>query len=391
MVAADRRTWFEQAAFFCLLAVVAVIQFSIAGAEFLLALAMIGWVATLVAGRERFAAPAAFWPLVAYAAWTLVAVAFSSDRMASLVDAKELVLLLVVPLVYRLATGRRAVTVLEVIVTAGALAAVVGVVEYGVLNFDHLGQRPQGTLGHYMTYSGVLMLVIGAAVAWLLFRKQGRTWPALLMPALLVALALTFTRSAWVGACVAAALLLVLKDFRLLAVLPVVIAVFVGLAPSAVTARVYSMFNLNDPTNRDRVAMLREGMHMVRDHPLTGVGPDMVIRVYAEYRDPEAVKPLNPHLHNVPVQIAAERGLPALAAWCWFVVVLARDLWRAFRAGPSPPLAAAGLAALASMLSAGQFEYNFGDSEFLVLFLVLVTLSFAADRQRNETAASLAA
>ena len=44
------------------------------------------------------------------------------------------------------------------------------------------------------------------------------------MPALAVAVALTFTRSAWVGACAAAALLFSLKDFRLLAVLPVVAA-----------------------------------------------------------------------------------------------------------------------------------------------------------------------
>ena len=33
------------------------------------------------------------------------------------------------------------------------------------------------------------------------------------------------------------------------------------------------------------------------------------------------------------------------------------------------------------MLAAGLFEYNFGDSEFLMLFLLLVTLPYAADRQ----------
>ena len=32
------------------------------------------------------------------------------------------------------------------------------------------------------------------------------------------------------------------------------------------------------------------------------------------------------------------------------------------------------------MLAAGMFEYNFGDSEFLMLFLVLITLPFAATR-----------
>ena len=36
------------------------------------------------------------------------------------------------------------------------------------------------------------------------------------------------------------------------------------------------------------------------------------------------------------------------------------------------------------MLAAGLFEYNFGDSEFLMLFLVLVTLPYAADARRRR-------
>ena len=78
-----------------------------------------------------------------------------------------------------------------------------------MLNYDHLGQRPQGALGHYMTYSGLLVLVICAAVgAAALRRASTATWAAIVMPALAVAIALTFTRSAWVGACAAAVALL---------------------------------------------------------------------------------------------------------------------------------------------------------------------------------------
>ena len=44
-------------------------------------------------------------------------------------------------------------------------------------------------------------------------------------------------------------------------------------------------------------------------------------------------------------------------------------------------LAATGLAAVVSMLAAGFFEYNFGDSEFLMLFLLLITLPFAGARE----------
>jgi O-antigen ligase len=163
-------------------------------------------------------------------------------------------------------------------------------------------------------------------------------------------------------------------------VLPIVGAILIALAPADLTDRVYSMFNLNDPTNRDRVAMLEAGRAMVSDHPLTGVGPDMVQRVYPAYRVPWAVNPTNPHLHNVPVQIAAERGLPALAFWAWFVAALTKGLWVRLPRVRGPALTAGALAAVTAMLSAGFFEYNFGDSEFLMLFLVLVTLPFAAER-----------
>jgi O-antigen ligase len=126
--------------------------------------------------------------------------------------------------------------------------------------------------------------------------------------------------------------------------------------------------------------MLREGVAMIEAHPLTGVGPNMVQRLYEEYRDPTAVERINPHLHNVPMQIAAERGLPALGVWAVFIGMATLDIWRLFRRGRHTCLAAAALAAVAGMLAAGLFEYNFGDSEFLMLFLVLLTLPFAAER-----------
>ena len=53
---------------------------------------------------------------------------------------------------------------------------------------------------------------------------------------------------------------------------------------------------------------------------------------------------------------------------------------RHFRAPTDKMLPAAGIAAVAAMLSAGMFEYNFGDSEFLMLLLVIVTLPFAQSR-----------
>jgi O-antigen ligase len=280
------------------------------------------------------------------------------------------------------------------------------VLQYTVLHYDNLGQRPQGTLGHYMTYSGLLMLVICVAAARLVFGSRDRIWPALVMPALVVALSLTFTRNAWIGACAAVGLLFVMKDFRLTALLPVIVAALFVTAPQGLMSRLTSTFDAQDPANQDRFAMIEIGALMIRDHPLTGVGPNMVPRVYDQYRPEYAVNQTNPHLHNVPLQIAAERGVPALMVWLGFIAVVARALFRLLRKW-SPPalaadpprgtraapqsgservLAAAALASLAAMLAAGLFEYNFGDSEFLMLFLVLMTLPFAAARPADAAA-----
>ena len=155
---------------------------------------------------------------------------------------------------------------------------------------------------------------------------------------------------------------------------------------TALQGRVRGMFNLNDPTNRDRMAMIEAGRAMVREHPLTGVGPDMVERVYPRYRVPWAVNPTNPHLHNVPMQIAAERGLPALALWLWFIGALTWSVWQRLPRVRGPALAVGALSAITAMLSAGLFEYNFGDSEFLMLLLLLITLPFAAGRPTDDAA-----
>ena len=362
-----------------LLLFVFALPLSIAVSQILLTVLVAMWLAAGAGRTERPPAPAFFTPLLAYALWTLlVSVPFSLAPATSLVESREVLLFLVAPVVYGLARGERTRTVATVALAAGAVTAVIGIVQYGILQYDNLGQRPSGSMGHYMTYAGLLMLFLGVALSRLLFDARDRVSALVVLPALSVALVVTLTRSAWIGACAGAGLLLVLRDRRLLWLAPVAAAALLFVAPAQVTDRIYSTFDLQDPTNRDRLAMVTAGAGMVRDHPLTGVGPGLVEVAYADYRPENAVNETNPHLHNVPLQIAAERGLPALALWGWFIAAVVRDLTRRLREPASRAPAAAGLAAIAAMLAAGLFEYNFGDSEFLMLLLVLVTLPAAS-------------
>ncbi|MGE3341917.1 MAG: O-antigen ligase family protein [Vicinamibacterales bacterium] len=322
-------------------------------------------------------------PLGLYAGWTLLSAALSPQPLESLIDSKQLLLFLLVPATATFARGERASRVIDVIIAVGAASAVIGIAQFSMFGYDTLDNRAVGPLNHWMTFSGVLMLSAGAAIARLLPPGREWIWPAIAVPALVVALFYTQTRNAMLGLLAAVGVLLAERNWKLLLILPVAAVIFFVAAPQSIVSRVESIWDLNDPSNRDRVAMWETGWGMIQDSPVTGVGPNMVPVRYAEFRSARAVNDVNPHLHNVPIQIAAERGLPALALWLWFVVAVGRDLWNQLRRNQARAVAGAGVAAVVAMLVAGLFEYNFGDSEFLMLFLGLITLPWAATRSQS--------
>jgi O-antigen ligase len=361
MMSSARINTARQVATVAIFVMVASIQFSIALGQIALTAACAAYLFVLASERRVPTLP--------------------SNPAVSLADTKQLALLLIVPVVYEFVTSRLAMTLTSVVLTAGALSAIVGLSQYSLLEYDELGLRPRSTLSIYMTFAGLMMLVTNVAVARLLFTRHNRVWPGLTLPPVVAALILSLTRSAWIGAAAGVAFQLSRRDYRWIGLVPVVVVLTLAVAPIELTNRAYSIFDTQDETRRDRIAMFQMGVEMIGDHPVFGVGPDMVREVYASYRPMTAIQPENPHLHNVPLQIAAERGLPALAIWLWFIVALILGLIESFRRGRHRMLAAAALGGICSMITAGMFEYNFGDSEFLMLFLVLMTLPFAADRE----------
>jgi len=248
--------------------------------------------------------------------------------------------------------------------------------------------RAKGPFSIYMTFAGILGIALLLLLAQLAHRPWRQVWwmaPAGLVG--LVTLALTYSRNAWLGLG-AGALGLVVAARRALPAL-LVAAGLVGLLlllPGPFQARVKSIANPQDPTIRERLLMWQSGLAILRDHPVTGIGPGQVSPFYPAYRHPEATKASTGHLHNSPLQVAVERGLLGLAAWVWLWVAYFRGAWRATRGlapsrGRERALAWGGLIAAAGFLVAGLFEYNFGDSEVLMLAYAVMALPFIAARE----------
>lgn len=367
----------------------ALIQVSIAASQIVLGVLVCIWLVRLLRGSLTLPSLPLDRPILLYAGLSLLAALASIDPVLSVQASKKL-LLLVVPYLVVSAVKKAASleTLVLVLVFMADVGALVGLWQYRFGDLGDLNHRIRGFMSHYMTYSGLLMGVGVLALAQLLFRQRYRRFLAVSLIIINLALLLSLTRSAWLGALVAALVIVFFRDKRLLLLAPVLAAALALVLPRDVERRLGS-FLTPDTSGIDRVYMLEAGMSMVASHPWLGVGPNMVAEVYPIYVAREAPHRDNQHLHNNLVQIAAERGLPCLVAWLSLVAVALIGAFRALRRTGDDPrgraLAAGAMGVLVAGFVAGLFEYNFGDSEFQMLFLFSMAIPWVLDDRHGRS------
>jgi O-antigen ligase len=348
--------------------------------ESFLAMAFLFWLVALFRRETKLALPGFFWPLLVYAALSIIVCFLSVNPAVSFKDARELLLYLVVPITMSATASRRSRSWTTFALLTSGLVSSLYSIGYLILK-SQPGERIQGFMGHYMTQAGLLLLFICAALSFLLFLRDRTRWLWGIAFVLAVfSLALTLTRSAWVGLIIAAAFILVLYKPKALLLVPPVIALFLLVSPQPMKRRALSIFSLHNYANKQRLEYVKAGWQIIREFPLHGTGPDTVDMVFQNPKyGLSEVSRQNVHLHNNIIQIAAERGVPTLLAWVFFIVWAFYSLLRLLKNKGSTvfPQAAAAAAALLALVTAGLFEYNFADSEIAVLFLYLITLPFA--------------
>lgn len=346
------------------------------GAAFL---AMLAWVVGTSRERAWTGRFPLLWPHLAFGAGSLLAALVAVDVGAGLWELRSewAPYLLLVVVADRMRVSARAHRTLDVLIASGTVMAI-----WGLLQAVQHGTsfRVRGAIG-YMTYSEIVMMIAMVALGRMIFEstfKRAIRWLPI-VAVLFASLALTQTRGAWLGATVGAIVLLWIRDKRFLLLLPVAVALFVLVTPDPVRQRLEGLVDMSDITASERIYMWRGGASLVRDHPLTGVGPGNVRRVWPEYKLPDdpwlEERPWS-HMHSNLVQVAAERGLLGLTTWLsiwvgWFVL--------ACRSRPRddlPPAAlwAAGVASTVAFFLAGLTEWSFGDTEVVYLAYFLMAL-----------------
>ena len=96
-------------------------------------------------------------------------------------------------------------------------------------------------------------------------------------------------------------------------------------------------------------------------------------------------------MHNIYLQYAAERGIPAMLLILWMLLMMLYDFWIALRRLPPGPgdrrfILSGAIAVVIALMVAGFFEHNLGDSEVLTMFLVVAACGYVATEKEPAVA-----
>ena len=257
--------------------------------------------------------------------------------------------------------------------------------------------RATGFYNHWVTYSEVLQLIASLAVGIFLALKQKRTLTGVLLlvaiAGLIFALGMTVTRASWIGFAVSVVVLLLLSASRrtILIVaacaLPLVLASVVFLQQR----RSIGYFDKQDQSTSWREMAWKDGFALLVSKPrhlIFGVGIDSIKGHWREWGLFDNGRQPIGHMHSNLLQIALERGLPALIVWLILLVVYVRMLWRIQRrAGIEDFARGVALGALGGAIgffTSGLVHYNWGDSEVVTVFYFIMGLCLVVERTNQR-------
>ena len=277
-----------------------------------------------------------------------------------------------------------------------------GATPEGQLGIERWGSgrdwRATGFYNHWTTYAEMLQLVasltIGLFVALPRKRSRNGALLALAIAGMGVALLLSVTRASWLSLLISATLITALSVSRkrLIVIgacaLPLIL---VGLFVLQQKRQV-GFFDQSDNSIVWRQRVWHDGFHLLMSSPrhlAVGVGMDSIKAHWREWGLFDNGRMPMGHMHSDYLQIALERGVPSLIVWLILLGTYARMLWR-IRRRVAPDdwvergIVLGALGGLVGFMSSGVVHYNWGDSEVVMIFYLMMGFSLVVERMTRE-------
>ena len=256
-------------------------------------------------------------------------------------------------------------------------------------------RRATGFYNHWTTYAESLQLIGSLALGLFVALPRKRSRNGLLMgPAvagICGALLLSVTRASWLSFLISALLIaaLGLRRRALIVIGVCLIPVILGGLFLLQQKRQVGFFDKKDDSIAWRQKIWNQGFHLLVSNPrhlAVGVGMDSMKAHWREWDMFEGGKLPMGHMHSDYLQIALDRGVPTLVAWLILMGTYAWTLWRtrgrlANENGIGRGIVLGALGGLVGFMTSGVVHYNWGDSEVVMIFYLIMGLSLVLERE----------
>jgi hypothetical protein len=258
--------------------------------------------------------------------------------------------------------------------------------------------RASGWTRHYETHAELLQMLAQLALGFALAalqRKGSRLHimvPAAAFALLAVGIALTAMRTVLVafafGAFVVAWRAATRWQTHLAISLVVLLALSFG-AFAVSRTRATGALMFQDASAQMRLSVAGHALERIPLRPVFGHGMDAVNFHWTEWGFPGTQ---HIHMHSTLIQLAFDRGLPALIFWFWLIIAFWRTTTHAeaaWRTSDDPDIHGFLLGttgALAGFLASSLVNYNFGDAEVALLLWWLMGAVVVAKRDGMRNA-----
>jgi hypothetical protein len=273
--------------------------------------------------------------------------------------------------------------------------------------------RAQGFFSHFTTFAEVLQLIasltFGLFVALISSRfsnskqenkSQASSFKfqifqpktvllAFCLAGMMLALLLSATRASQAAFILSAGVIVLINGNRRLICAAAAILLPLALIGAFFIqqSRRVGVVDAKDGSTQYRVMMHRDGLRLwttTARNFVFGVGMDSVKRHWREWDlYDKGWQPLG-HFHSTPLQLAVERGFPALVLWFWLLWLYAGTLWRSLKSKIRNPestdwrekgILIGAFGGLIGFFASGWLHYNYGDAVIAMMFFIIMGLS----------------
>lgn len=251
--------------------------------------------------------------------------------------------------------------------------------------------RSPGFFNSPQTFGNYILLVLPVVFGLSFYSNSRREKRWLQLSGLIILLAIIFSygRAVWLGLIGGLIFMAILRSKKF--ILSISTAVIVGslllifIPSSRFSRRVVETFKSRRPIG-DRIYFWKGSLRIIRDHPITGVGWEGFRLVYPKYK-PARGRQLVSHAHNNFVDVAVDSGLFGLGMFLWLLVTIYKvglHIFKELGEGYFKGIAWGFLGSFTAFLIAGLSQYNFGDSEVVMLFYFLLGMVMVIPRIVRE-------